>query len=121
MLNTELQTLDDLEDNFILRHGAFSHYRNVIKTIRKQAKTEQIYADNPATNDLRSLIKSVTIIPNDEDDYVSANVHIKCRLRPLSQLPLLSGELMVAKESYVQRSATDYPYFLLSVPLARSG
>jgi hypothetical protein len=33
----------------------------------------------------------------------------------------LSGELMVAKESYVQRSATDYPYFLLSVPLARSG
>ena len=121
MLNTELQTLDDLEDNFILRHVAFSHYRNVIKTIRKQAKTEQIYADNPETNDLRSLIKSVTIIPNDEADYVTANVHIKCRLRPLSQLPLLSGEVMVAKDSYVQRSATDYPYFLLSVPLGRSG
>ena len=98
MLNTELQTLDDLEDNFILRHAAFSHYRNVIKSIRKQAKTEQIYADNSATNDLRSLIKSVTIIPNDEDDYVTANVHIKCRLRPLSQLPVLSGGLMVAKE-----------------------
>ena len=98
MLNTELQTLDDLEDDFILRHAAFSHYRNVIKTIRKQAKTEQIYVDNPATNDLRSLIKSVTIIPNDEDDYVTANVHIKCRLRLLSQLPHLSGELMVAKE-----------------------
>ena len=121
MLNTELQTLDDLEDDFILRHGAFSHYRNVVKTLLKQAKTGKIHADNPVANDLRNLIQSVTMIPNDGDDGVSANVKIKCRLRPLSHLPTLSGEAMVAEVGYVRPTAADYPYFLLTVPLVRSG
>jgi hypothetical protein len=98
LLNTELQTLDDLEDNFILRHAAFSHYRNVVKTLLKQAKTGHIHADNPAANDLRNMIKSVTMIANYGDGEVPANVEIKCRLRPLSQLPALSGFLMVAEE-----------------------
>ena len=100
LLNTELQTLDDLEDDFILRHGAFAHYRNVVKTLLKQAKTGKIHADNPAANDLRNMIKSVTMIPNDGDDEVSANVQIKCRLRPLSQLTPLSGVLLVAEEGF---------------------
>ena len=121
MLNTELQTLDDLEDDFILRHGAFAHYRNVVKTLLKRAKTGKIHADDPAANDLRTLIKSVTMIPNDRDDEVSANVEIKCRLRPLSHLPALSGEVMVAEVRYERPSAADYPYFLLTVPLLRSG
>ncbi len=98
LLNTELQTLDDLEDDFILRHGAFAHYRNVVKTLLKQAKTGKIHADNPVANDLRNLIKSVTMIPNDGDDGASANVEIKCRLRTLSHLPALSGEVLVAEE-----------------------
>lgn len=93
----------------------------MVKTLLKQAKTGQIYADNPAANDLRNMIKSVTLIPNDGPDEVSANVQIKCRLRPLSQLPPLSGEVLVAEARYVVPLAADYPHFLLTVPLVRSG
>ena len=121
MLQTELQTLDDLEDNFILRHGAFAHYREVVKKLLKQAKNGHIYADTPEANDLRNLIKSVTMVPNDGDNEVLANVEVKCRLRPLSHLAPSSGDLMVAEVRYQVASVADYPHFLLTVPLLRLG
>ncbi|CAH1699657.1 hypothetical protein BOSEA1005_12710 [Hyphomicrobiales bacterium] len=75
-------------------------------------------ADSPAAVLVRSLMKSVAIIPKRAED--APMIEITARLRPLCRRPDrsgLSGGAMVAGEGLVRGEALDLPSFSLVAPL----
>ena len=98
-LRGELLALDRTWDDLEINPETVSDYLGTVRELRARAKLGTVEADSPAAVSVRSLVKSVTIIPKRAED--APMIEITARLRPLCRRPDrsgLSGGAMVAGE-----------------------